>query len=510
MMDFNTPQDSNTQFVYTLPYTPTEALVEITRFGKEPIPQALAEQRLREYLNNQSIAYEITGTETGCIPMSNTDFDLQPTEGVTLIGSRSGAIKPSTGYAFRNMFQQAETLAKRVLEIAPPSTEKTIHHSTAHQASKSDSIHTVPLRGTSRFAFYDSLLLKILDQQPHWGKPIFEQLFQRTPVHTVLKFLDEKSTVQQEFHLLRKLPFSPFLRVLFQHPVVSALIRPIVLTLLTLSMWLLNQQPEIQQYWGFAGIALGLLTIGIPHGAVDHLLESKQWNQRITPSFIINYLSISMGFALFWLFFPNIALVLFIAYSAWHFGQADGEIWNLSPIASMAWGTSVLLYLLGTHTSETASIVQEISTIEFSWMIHPAWILPWMLWSIATKRWAVTLTVAWLFLASQIPLLLAFGIYFIGQHSYNGWNKIKAHLQVSNRRLWKQALPFHAGAWALFALLYVGWPTLTQYTGNWMNLNVMQAEINNPPAAWSLFFIFIACISLPHTWAMHKLYQHKE
>ncbi len=485
MMDFNTSQDAFTQFVYTLPYSSKEALIEITRFGKDRLTKELAEIRLKEYLENRKIEYTIIDVESGCIPMSNLDMAKVNPSNVIEIGSRNGAIKPSTGYAFHNMFEEAESISNSFAHFY--SNQSQYNQITPNHILKSPESSPKFNRNSNRFAFYDSLLLNILEQKPHWGKPIFEQLFQRTPVQTVLKFLDEKSTLAQEFHLLKKLPFAPFLNALRQHPTAQSLIRPTMLTLITALIFCLGYIPEMQFILGNGILALGLILVGIPHGAVDHLLGVFQHNKpKITLSFILKYLAIAFGFAIFWVLFPIASLLFFILYSAWHFGQADGEIWKLNKTISFFWGCSVLAYILGTHTSESSAIIGEISKLELNLSLHPFMMLPWLLFSFFLRRWGMAITVFWLILASQIPLILAFGIYFVGQHSINGWMKIKSHLNQSHRRIWMQSLPFHLGAWLLFALFYLNWSQLE--------------------SIWSVFFIFIACISLPHTVVMHKLY----
>lgn len=474
MMDFNIPQDNSTQFVYTLPYSPHKALVEVTRFGEEPIPRELAELRIKEFLEQRSIQYTITDTETGCIPMSNADFDTIQHPRVINIGSRAHAIKPSTGYAFRTMYLQAEHIGGSLTnpEIQPVDLQKAKNFKRSNHP---------------RFSFYDSLLLKILDQQPHWGKPIFEQLFRTTPVPTVLQFLDEKSTPWQEFNLLRKLPFAPFLRALFQHPSITQLFRPLLLLLITITLGVLTYLSTVNQTLEMGLIVIGLMAVGIPHGAVDHLLTGNQWQQRIKPSFIIKYLGISLLFAAIWMGFPNFALPLFVIYSAWHFGQADGEIWQLSPLSSGIWGMANLVYILGTHTEESAQIIGQISTYSFPFELPVYSLLPWFIWAIISRRWGMAITLTWITFSAFLPLMTAFGLYFIGQHSINGWNKIKTHLGLGNIQLWKKTLPFHTGAWALMLGFYFFWPLTSE--------------------GWGIFFIFIACISLPHSFIMHRLYQ---
>jgi hypothetical protein len=90
------------------------------------------------------------------------------------------------------------------------------------------------------------------------------------------------------------------------------------------------------------------------------------------------------------------------------------------------------------------------------------------------------------------PLLIAFGLYFMGQHSINGWMHIKAQLRVNNASLFLKALPFNAGAWSLFVLFII----YSRKMGDSMN----------PAASISQFFIFLSYLSFPHILAIHRFY----
>ena len=514
MMDFDTEQDGFTQFVYVLPYSNSEALIEITRFGSEIIPRDLAELRLREYMEKLGSCYSVEETEEGCIPMSNAKLNLQPLEGVIPLGGRNNAIKPSTGYAFKTMYHQAETIAQCMADLAPNSEKK--------QLAKKLQVNFRP--SPARFAFYDSLLLHILNHQPQYGKSIFETLFNRVPFANVLSFLDEKTSLTEDIGILKQLPFTPFLRALSQHPWMLSIRRPFYLLLITILLLGLGAWPTVQEWIGNGLLIAGLIWVGIPHGAVDHLLETGRWDKQLAPTFILRYLSISIALALFWMFFPNAALIIFLAYSAWHFGQADSDLWNLNHWQSMAWGCSVLGYILCTHTSESAQIIEGISTWSFSANLPVYAMIPWLLFALASARWGLLITTIWLISSSQLPLLWSFGLYFVGQHSINGWNTIKKHLHITNTQLWFKSLPFHLGAWALLAFFYCIWdnfnPVNASIHGQPTTSSTLATAGSNPLStvewfdshasqlsAWAPFFIFIACISLPHTLAMHKLYK---
>jgi Brp/Blh family beta-carotene 15,15'-monooxygenase len=343
-----------------------------------------------------------------------------------------------------------------------------------------------------RFSFYDGLLLDILKQQPQHGKPIFMSLFKNIGIQRVLDFLDEKTSIREDVSIFSKLPWLPFVAALIRKQSHSGIFRSIMLTLLALMILLLDFNHELQNAVGYGLMLFGLVTIGIPHGAVDHLLESGKWEFRKAPAFIVKYLAWAAAMAVLWVFVPSFALVLFLLYSSLHFGQADGKLWQLNRIISLLWGASVLAYLLGTHTSETNAILQTMGDLSLP-LECPVWaLLPWLCIALLRKNFSLAITCCWLMICSRLPLLFAFGLYFIGQHSHVSWSQIQQHLKMSHRSIWLHALPFHAGAWLILLLFYYLWPSTQQGIS---------------AGTLGLFFIFIACISFPHVMAMQTVYR---
>jgi hypothetical protein len=88
-----------------------------------------------------------------------------------------------------------------------------------------------------------------------------------------------------------------------------------------------------------------------------------------------------------------------------------------------------------------------------------------------------------------VPLTLAFGLYFILQHSYNAWIHLQNGLNMKASQLHKKSAVFTFGALVLFVLIAF-------FVRNTDNLQ----------AFWANFFVFIACISLPHFVLMHLFY----
>ena len=194
IMDFNIPQNQHTQFMYVLPFTENEALVELTRFGETKLCLDDAKIILENYVAAKNTSYTIEETEIGNIPMT-THFDikrkkLEKNESIIYLGTVAGAIKPTSGYGFKRMAKYADDLAIALaLNLALPTQYR-----------------------SWRFRVYDILLLQILEQHSNKGKQIFDALFKSQPVPKILKFLDEETTIWEEISIFSKLPILLFLK----------------------------------------------------------------------------------------------------------------------------------------------------------------------------------------------------------------------------------------------------------------------------------------------------------
>jgi hypothetical protein len=146
--------------------------------------------------------------------------------------------------------------------------------------------------------------------------------------------------------------------------------------------------------------------------------------------------------------------------SAWHFGQADIRQWLIFDFLTLPWGGTLLAYILGTHQNETSEILNYIAGIKFPFSITPLAIAPWILFALWKRNLPMIFTICWLAISTQLPLLLAFGTYFIGQHSITSWRHLKQHLQLEHKKIWIHSLPFHLGAWLILALFFALWPMI--------------------------------------------------
>lgn len=194
-MDFKIPQKGNTRFMYVLPFSKNEALFEYTLFSEKLLPISEYEAEIETYLKEKNITnYTITEKEKGSIPMTCYYFWKQNSENIIHIGTAGGWSKASTGFTFKNTTKKTIQLIAHLKEGKPLQT-----------------FHKV-----NKFWFYDLLLLDILQEKNYLGSTLFGQLFKRTSVEKILKFLDEETTFTEDLSIMLKMPPANFIRAIFR------------------------------------------------------------------------------------------------------------------------------------------------------------------------------------------------------------------------------------------------------------------------------------------------------
>ena len=193
-MDFSIEQKGNTRFMYVLPFSENEALIEYTLFSKDLLPKSEYEKAIQEYIQNLGITeYEITEKEQGSIPMTCYPFWKHNTKNILNIGSAGGWTKASTGFTFKNTTKKSKILCSFL------DTEKDFR--LFHKKEK--------------FWFYDLLLLDILEKQNELGSVIFSSLFQKGNSTLIFKFLDEDTSFVEDLQVIWKCPKALFVKALF-------------------------------------------------------------------------------------------------------------------------------------------------------------------------------------------------------------------------------------------------------------------------------------------------------
>lgn len=193
LMDFRVDQEAGATFVYVMPLSSTKALVEYTLFTPTLLQDDQYEQGLKNYVADylKLRDYTIIEKEFGVIPMTNHAFSLG--EGnVVNMGTAGGQTKPSSGYTFRFIQKHVAAIVALLEKGEHPLVKKSFME--------------------KRFMWFDSVLLHILYHKKMTGSRVFTLLFSRNKIKRIFKFLDNETSLLEEFVLLNTLPQWPFMK----------------------------------------------------------------------------------------------------------------------------------------------------------------------------------------------------------------------------------------------------------------------------------------------------------
>ncbi|MFN3528665.1 MAG: lycopene cyclase family protein [Bacteroidia bacterium] len=196
-MDFRVPQTDGSCFVYVLPFSPFEALVEYTVFSPEVWDKSHYEGGIRSYLKQyfELSDYQTLHVEQGRIPMSSHKFPVNNGK-IVFVGTAGGQTKASTGYTFTNIQRHSEAIVDRLRSGKSPVVRKSLWE--------------------SRYAKYDHTLLRVLVQGEYRGADLFERLFMRNNAARMFDFLDDQSHFGQELLIMNSVPRLHFAQAFFK------------------------------------------------------------------------------------------------------------------------------------------------------------------------------------------------------------------------------------------------------------------------------------------------------
>jgi len=193
MMDYQIKWKDSTSFTYVLPTSPNSAMIEFTLFNLTYIDDKVYDKLLHKYITEilKIDNYTISKVEAGVIPMSNFPFHQANKKGLTKIGTAGSWVKPSSGYAFKNI----ERLASKVVENI--------------KLGKLPSANLLK----PRFKLYDTIYLGVLSKYNDLGESIFETMYTKNTIQQIFKFLDEETNPLEEFKIINSFNPKPFLKV---------------------------------------------------------------------------------------------------------------------------------------------------------------------------------------------------------------------------------------------------------------------------------------------------------
>lgn len=191
LMDFAVPQDHAIHFVYVLPYSPTEALVEATWFGGAVLDDGGYRQAIERYLRTELRLdrWAIVRRERGVIPMSTADTPIRVSERIYRIGLPGGMAKPSTGYAFQAIQRFSAELAERLA---------------------GDMLPEPPAPRDWRARSLDAIFLSYLSRYPERAPATFATLFEKVDPALLVRFLSDDASPADCLRVMSALPLAPF------------------------------------------------------------------------------------------------------------------------------------------------------------------------------------------------------------------------------------------------------------------------------------------------------------
>ncbi|HAA17202.1 MAG TPA: hypothetical protein DCE41_38010 [Cytophagales bacterium] len=180
LMDYRQSDEDLINFFYVLPFSGNRALIEFTEFSKEFYSQEEYDAKIENYLNEvlKIEEYRIVEKEYNAIPM--TAHRPKPAKGrVVDMGTIAGHVKPSSGYAFTRILASSQDMALKAMS------------NELHNSGKNPFI----------FKLMDRTLLTIFNNYPDQGKAFYFSLFKKIKAFKIFKFLDEKSSWVELFHI---------------------------------------------------------------------------------------------------------------------------------------------------------------------------------------------------------------------------------------------------------------------------------------------------------------------
>jgi lycopene beta-cyclase len=193
LFDFRTPQVNGASFVYVLPFDAHHALVEHTSFTAPGViaNEAAQQEALTEYLTEvvHTGGHEVEGVEHAVLPLRSGEVPRAHGNIVT-IGAEAGLLKASTGFAYQRIQRDSAAIAESL-----------------HRHGHPFDLPAPP----ARFRMFDGVLLDVVTREPAQLERAFGALFRYRTAEPALRFLDEVTSMPQEWQLFAGMPAATYL-----------------------------------------------------------------------------------------------------------------------------------------------------------------------------------------------------------------------------------------------------------------------------------------------------------
>lgn len=266
---------------------------------------------------------------------------------------------------------------------------------------------------------------------------------------------------------------------------------------------------------------LGLLFFGLPHGACDHLVASKLTGRKSPGDalgFVLLYLGAAAAVVGLWLADATLALLLFLALTAWHWGSADAthdRVEGLAQffIASAARGSLVVSAPVAFYPQQSLSAfagilsvfgdvpawnAERVATVAVACLILSLVAEACVMFSNLVRRRAPSAlrgaveTVLLVSLFSLVSPVAAVGVYFVFWHAWRHVLRVSELLEEQGSRretgLASTIVGYHAKALPLtllsLALLLV---------------LALVSSSRDPRQLPGIYIVLISALTVPHS-----------
>lgn len=253
----------------------------------------------------------------------------------------------------------------------------------------------------------------------------------------------------------------------------------------------------IPQWLQVAILALGVIILGLPHGALDPAIAGRAGLIKSAASlwaFNAAYTGVVLGVIALWWLAPVFSLILFLAVSAWHFA---GDWRGTLPLwAQGVGGAGLLLLPIIFHTQEVANIFALLSgpggAVVAEILSHLGWWVPLAMLCVAgfalmRQQWSSAMELTALVLIGIFaPPLVFFIIYFCSLHSPR---HLREHFQRAHKsehkRLWRMLIVYTSAT--LLLIIPMLWL--------WSSVSLSESIVR-------MVFVGLAAVTVPHMMLM--------
>ena len=195
LMDFSGSLPETILFLYVLPFSKREALVEATVFGPRPLHVGELEESLRSLTRSRLKGHPASRgrREHAILPMgviNHESADFENDTSYVRAGLMAGGARPSSGYAFQRIWKWSQECAVALAAGNPPRGHP----------------YDPPLTRAM-----DSLFLRVLSSKPELAPDLFLSLFAKVQPARVARFMNDRGTLSDCAAIIGSLPPGPFL-----------------------------------------------------------------------------------------------------------------------------------------------------------------------------------------------------------------------------------------------------------------------------------------------------------